>query len=66
MALAKAQVERIMRSAGAERISSDAIDSLAALLKERAEEVSEDAIAIAKHAGRKTITSEDVRLAGKK
>jgi len=66
MDLPLAPIERIMRNAGAVRISEDAVIALASMLVERAEEVSEDAIAMAKHAGRKTVTADDIRLAAKK
>jgi DNA-binding protein len=65
MELPLAPIERIMRDAGAERISPDAVVALSNMLKKRAEEVTEDAIALAKHAGRKTITTDDIQLAGK-
>jgi len=60
-----APVKRIMQQAGADRISDDAVKALANILKGQAEELTEDAIALAKHAGRKTITAEDIRLAKK-
>jgi histone H3/H4 len=60
-----APLERLMRKAGAQRVSEDAVIALARILKDEAEEISEDAIAIAKHAGRKTITADDIRLAKK-
>ncbi len=66
MELPLSPIERIIRNAGAERVSEDAVIALAGVLKERAEEISEDAIALAKHAGRKTVTADDIRLAAKK
>lgn len=54
-----------MRNAGADRVSEDAVIALATILEDVAEEISEDAIAIAKHAGRKTIMADDIRLAKK-
>ncbi|MBN2518049.1 MAG: histone family protein [Candidatus Altiarchaeota archaeon] len=60
-----APLERIMRNAGADRVSEDAVIALATILEDVAEEISEDAIAIAKHAGRKTIMADDIRLAKK-
>ncbi|MEO0248169.1 MAG: histone family protein [candidate division WOR-3 bacterium] len=65
MDLPLAPVARIMRKAGAERVSEDAVKALADILKERAETLTEDAIALAKHAGRKTVTAEDIHLAKK-
>ena len=60
-----APLERIMRNAGADRVSEDAVIALAEIIEDIAEELSEDAIAIAKHAGRKTIMADDLKLARK-
>lgn len=65
MELPLAPIERIMRDSGAERISSDAVAAVAKILRDYTEEITEDAIAVAKHAKRKTITAEDIRLAKK-
>jgi histone H3/H4 len=63
MDLPLAPIERIMRDVGAERISDEAVKALANILKDNAQELTEDAIAMAKHANRKTITAEDIRMA---
>ena len=63
MAIPKAPVKRIIQNAGAERVSSDAVDALAEYLEEYAEEVSKDAVTYAKYAKRKTVKEEDVSLA---
>ena len=60
-----ATVERLIRKAGAERVSEDAAEALADILEEYASEVSQKAILLSKHAGRKTITGEDIRLASR-
>ena len=65
MDLPLAPIERIMRNTGVERVSEDAVVALANILKDRAEELTEDAIALAKHAGRKTVTADDINLAKK-
>ena len=65
MSLPKAPIERIMRDAGAERVSEDAVIALTKILENTAEVITEDAIALAKHAGRKTITAQDIQLAKK-
>ena len=65
MDLPLAPIERIMRNSGAERISEDAVVAMAAILKDYSEQITEDAIDLAKHAGRKTITAEDINLAKK-
>jgi len=58
-----ASVERIMRRAGAERVSPSACIALRDILEEIAREISEKAVKIAKHAKRKTVRGEDIRLA---
>ena len=58
-----APVGRIIRKAGAERVSNDAGTELAKVLEEYGLEVSVEAIMLAKHAGRTTIKEEDIRIA---
>jgi DNA-binding protein len=60
-----AAVERLIRKAGAERVSEDASEALADLLEEYSLDVSQKAVLLSKHAGRKTVTGEDIRLAGR-
>lgn len=55
--------ERVMRKAGAERVSADAVKEMKALMLEIADRISSDAIAAAKHAKRVTIKREDVIMA---
>ena len=58
-----APVERIIRNAGADRVSEGASIELAKILEEFGIEVSREAIELAKHAGRTTVKEEDIRLA---
>ncbi len=58
-----APVERVIRKAGAERVSESAGVELAKVLEEYGIEVSREAINMAKHAGRRTVKDEDIRLA---
>ena len=58
----KAPIARIMKDAGAERISEDAKEVLAEYLEEVARDVAKQAIAAAKIANRKTIKGEDIKL----
>jgi histone H3/H4 len=61
-----ASAERIARKAGAKRISSKAIKELARCVEEIGLEIALEAAQAAKHAKRKTILKEDIRLvAGK-
>ena len=58
--------ERILKKAGAKRVSQDALEEMAKILEEKMMKIAEEAAALAKHAGRKTIIDEDVRIAKKK
>lgn len=61
-----ASVDRIIRNAGADRVSEDAKEALAAILEEYGTRVSAEAIKLCKHAGRKTVKEEDIRLASQR
>ncbi len=58
-----APVERLIRNAGADRVSEGAGIELARVLEDFGLEISREAIELAKHAGRTTVKDEDVRLA---
>ena len=58
-----APVKRIIKNAGAERVSEDAVVALRDAVEETAEDLAENARAYARHAGRKTVKKEDVRAA---
>ncbi len=62
----KAPVGRILTRAGAKRVSADAMDVFADVLQDISVEIAEKASKIAKHAGRKTVQEEDIKLAAKK
>lgn len=59
-------IDRIMRKAGAERVSEEGAAALREVLETLALEISREAIALAKHAGRKTVNAEDIKLASRK
>ena len=59
----KAPIARIIKDAGAERVSEDAKAELAAYVEEVAREVAIEANKVAKIAKRKTIKAEDIQLA---
>jgi len=60
-----AAIDRLIRKAGAERVSEDAAEELGKILSEVAIDISKQAIELARHAKRKTVTSEDIKLATK-
>lgn len=61
-----ASIERVARKAGIERISKEALEELKKLVEEIAEQLAYEAAELAKHAGRKTIRPEDIKLAADK
>ncbi|MEE9323373.1 MAG: histone family protein [Candidatus Aenigmarchaeota archaeon] len=58
-----APFERILKDAGAKRVSKSAMKEFAVVTEEIADDIARDAVKFAKHAGRKTVTGEDIRLA---
>lgn len=60
-----AAVDRIIRKAGARRVSESAARELAEVLEEQALEIASEATELADHAGRKTVRDTDIRLASK-
>ena len=65
-AFADAGVERLIRSAGAQRVAADAIARMNAILTDRATEIAKYAVEIARHSGRKTVKETDIKLAAEK
>jgi histone H3/H4 len=60
-----APLEKILRKAGAERISSLALKEFKFILLEISNKIAKEAIALAHHAKRVTVKREDVKLAAR-
>ena len=61
-----APMHRIIKKAGAERVSDGAAGELRVILEEIGLNISKDALDFTKHTRRKTVKAEDVRIAAKK
>ncbi len=61
-----APVSRLIREAGAKRVSEGARDALAEVLESYGLEVAREAVGWANHAKRKTVKAEDIREAVKR
>ncbi len=62
MELPLAPVERIIRNAGAKRVSADATKQLAKYLEEEATKIAEKAIKLCKNSKRKTVNAGDIKI----
>jgi len=57
-----AAMERIIRDAGAERVSKSAAELFAEYIENIALSKAEEAVNVAKHAGRKTVKETDIKF----
>lgn len=62
-AIPLAAMERILKNAGAHRVSEESKVALRQVIEDIAMEIGEEATRLSAHAGRKTVKAEDVRLA---
>lgn len=60
-----AAVDRIIRKAGGGRVSEEAAAALSEILEERGIKIAQQATEFARHAKRKTVTADDIKLAVK-
>lgn len=61
-----ASFERILKKAGAKRVSRGALEEFSRIMEEEIFKIAKEAAMLAKHAGRKTILDSDVRAARRK
>lgn len=63
---ARARVEKLIREAGAWRVSAGAIKNLNEILTERGMSIAKYAVELARHSGRKTIKEGDILLSAER
>jgi len=56
---------RILKKSGAQRVSDESADELRRIIEDIAVAIAKNAVEMSIHAGRKTVRSEDVKLASK-
>lgn len=60
-----AAMEKLLKVCGAPRVSEDAKVAMKDILEEHGEQVGKRAVDMARHAGRKTVKAQDIKLAAK-
>ena len=58
-----APIGRILKNAGAQRISDSAKVALVDVLEDYGDKIAKESINLARHTGRKTVTDADIKLA---
>lgn len=60
-----AAMEKLLKNAGADRVSESAKVALKEMIEDIADEIGTHAVKLAQHAGRKTVKARDIKLAAK-
>jgi len=60
-----APFERILKKAGADRTGEDGLVAMRDAVEDYADKLAKESAVLARHAGRKTVKAEDVKLAAK-
>lgn len=63
--LSLSAMEKLMKAAGAYRVSEESKEALRDVLEDIGERISREAIELSRHANRRTIKAGDIKLAGK-
>ena len=63
--LALASMDKLLRKAGANRVSDSAKKALKTLLEEYSETITKKAVELARHGGRTTVKAADIKLAAR-
>jgi len=60
-----AALYRVLKKSGANRVGDEAVEELRESIEQIAESIAKQSVELAQHAGRKTIKTEDIKLATK-
>jgi len=63
---ANARIEKLIKKAGAQRVSADAITKMNEILSDWGKNIAKYAVEIARHSGRKTVKENDIKLASQR
>ena len=63
--LSLSAMEKIMKAAGAYRVSEESKEALRSVLENIGDKISREAIELSRHANRRTVKASDIKLASK-